>query len=90
MAKWLANNPDVLILDEPTIGVDIGAKTEIIDVIRELADSGKAIIVISSELPELLALSDRVIAMHDGGVVKEMKRQEIHSEEDLQYAIQGY
>lgn len=90
LAKWLANNPDVLILDEPTIGVDIGAKTEIIDVIRELADSGKAIIVISSELPELLALSDRVIAMHDGGVVKEMKRQEIHSEEDLQYAIQGY
>lgn len=90
LAKWLANNPTVLILDEPTIGVDIGAKTEIIDLVRELADSGKAIVIISSELPELLALSDRVIAMHDGEIVKELKRTEIHSEEELQHAIQGY
>ncbi|MDE3838879.1 sugar ABC transporter ATP-binding protein [Bacillus methanolicus] len=90
LAKWLANDPDVLILDEPTIGVDIGAKTEIIDIIRELADSGKAIIVISSELPELLAVSDRVIVLHEGKVVKELKRKEINSEEELQHAIQGY
>jgi ribose transport system ATP-binding protein len=90
LAKWLANDPDVLILDEPTIGVDIGAKTEIIDIIRELADSGKAIIVISSELPELLAVSDRVIVLHEGKVVKELNRKEINSEEELQHAIQGY
>ncbi|RFU60051.1 sugar ABC transporter ATP-binding protein [Bacillus sp. V59.32b] len=90
LAKWLANDPDVLILDEPTIGVDIGAKTEIIDIIRELADSGKAIIVISSELPELLAVSDRVIVLHDGRAVKELNRREIHTEEELQHAIQGY
>lgn len=90
LAKWLANDPDILILDEPTIGVDIGAKTEIIDIIRELADNGKSILVISSELPELLAVSDRVIVMHEGRVVKELKRKEIYSEEVLQHAIQGY
>jgi ribose transport system ATP-binding protein len=90
LAKWLANDPDILILDEPTIGVDIGAKTEILEIIRELADSGKAVIVISSELPELLAVSDRVIVMHEGKVVKELNRKEIHTEEELQHAIQGY
>ncbi|MDQ0246270.1 ribose transport system ATP-binding protein [Bacillus fengqiuensis] len=90
LAKWLANDPTVLILDEPTVGVDIAAKTEIVDVIRELADSGKAILVISSELPELLALSDRVLVMHEGKIIKEMKRREINSEEELQHAIQGY
>ncbi|MCC3359183.1 sugar ABC transporter ATP-binding protein [Bacillus sp. REN16] len=90
LAKWLANDPDILILDEPTIGVDIGAKTEIVEIIRELADNGKAILVISSELPELLAVSDRVLIMHEGRILKEMKRKEIDSEEALQHAIQGY
>lgn len=90
LAKWLAAEPDVLLLDEPTIGVDIGAKIEIIDIIREMAANGKAILVVSSELPELLALSDRVLVMHDGRIKREMKRKEIQSEEELQYAIQGY
>lgn len=90
LAKWLANDPTVLILDEPTVGVDIGAKSEIIDVIRELADSGKAILVISSELQELLAMSDRVVIMHEGTIFKELDRKEIDTEEDLQYAIQGH
>ncbi|WP_020619776.1 sugar ABC transporter ATP-binding protein [Paenibacillus daejeonensis] len=90
LAKWLANHPEVLLLDEPTIGVDIGAKTEIVDIIRELAESGKAILVVSSELQELLALSDRVLIMHEGRMGKSMKRQDIESEEGLQYAIQGY
>ncbi|WP_394186111.1 sugar ABC transporter ATP-binding protein [Metabacillus halosaccharovorans] len=90
LAKWLANNPTVLLLDEPTIGVDIGAKTEIIDIIREMANNGKAILVISSELPELLAMSDRVLIMNEGKVKKEMKRMEIKSEEDIEYAIQGF
>ncbi|WP_409304110.1 sugar ABC transporter ATP-binding protein [Peribacillus sp. SCS-155] len=90
LAKWLASDPDVLILDEPTIGVDIGAKTEILDIIRELADAGKAIVVISSELPELLAVSDRVIVMQEGRIVKELNRRDIHTEEDLEHAIQGY
>ena len=90
LAKWLANHPTVLLLDEPTIGVDIGAKTEIIDIIRELAVNGKAILVISSEIPELLAMSDRVLVMHQGKIKKELQRTEIKSEEDLQYAIQGF
>jgi len=90
LAKWLANEPTVLLLDEPTIGVDIGAKTEIIEIIREMADSGKGIIVVSSELPELLALSDRVIVLHEGRVSKELSRKDIQSEEELQYAIQGF
>lgn len=90
LARWLANDPTVLLLDEPTIGVDIGAKTEIIEIIRQMANSGKAILVVSSELPELLALSDRVIVMHEGRVIRELKRKEIQSEEELQYAIQGF
>lgn len=90
LAKWLANDPDVLLLDEPTIGVDIGAKTEIIDIVREMAENGKAVLVVSSELPELLALSDRVLIMHEGRIIKELQRQDIHTEEELQYAIQGY
>ncbi|TMV18315.1 sugar ABC transporter ATP-binding protein [Paenibacillus thermoaerophilus] len=90
LAKWLANDPDVLLLDEPTIGVDIGAKTEIIDIVRELAASGKAILVVSSELPELLALSDRLLIMHEGSIKREIRRKDIQSEEELQYAIQGY
>lgn len=90
LAKWLANDPDVLLLDEPTIGVDIGAKTEIIDIVREMAESGKAVLVVSSELPELLALSDRVLIMHEGRLIKELLRQDIQTEEELQYAIQGY
>jgi ribose transport system ATP-binding protein len=90
LAKWLANDPTVLLLDEPTIGVDIGAKMEIIDIIRAMAETGKAILVVSSELPELLALSDRVVVMHDGEIKKELKRREITSEEELQYAIQGF
>lgn len=90
LAKWLGNEPEVLLLDEPTIGVDIGAKSEIIAIIRELAATGKAVLVVSSELPELLALSDRVLIMHEGRIHKEIARKDIETEEELQYAIQGY
>mgnify|MGYP001264852878 CR=1 FL=1 len=89
IAKWLAIEPDILILDEPTIGVDIGAKTEIVKIIREFADSGKAVIVISSELVELLAVSDRLLVMHQGEVRKQLRRQQIRNEEELQHAIQN-
>lgn len=90
IAKWLANDSDILLMDEPTIGVDIGAKTEIIYRIRELADKGCAIIFVSSELNELLAVADRIIILKDGEVIKEMNRKSIDSEEVLQRAIQGY
>jgi ribose transport system ATP-binding protein len=89
IAKWLADSPDVLILDEPTIGVDIGAKTEIVKMIREFADSGKAVIVISSELVELLAVSDRILLIQHGEITKQIRRQDIQTEEELQYAIQS-
>lgn len=89
LAKWLANEPNILILDEPTNGVDIGSKSEIIEIIRELADQGKSIIVISSELAELLAISDRIITMRNGKVTGELQRKEIETEEDLEHAIQS-
>lgn len=66
IARWLLHDPDILILDEPTRGIDVGAKSEIYNLIFDLAQKGKAVIVVSSELPEILGLSDRVIVMHDG------------------------
>ena len=89
IGKWLATEPDILILDEPTAGVDIQAKTEILGVIRALADRGKGIIVISSELVELLAVSDRLLVLRDGHVVREIDRREIRTEEELHRAVQG-
>ena len=89
IAKWLGTDPDVLIMDEPTAGVDIGTKVEIVSIIRELADSGKGVIVISSEFPELLAVSDRVLVMRNGAIVKELKRTDIPDEESLQLAVLG-
>ena len=89
IAKWLGTDPDILILDEPTAGVDIGTKSEILDMIRELASAGKAVIVISSEYPELLAVSDRVLVLKDGSVIRDIPRSEIADEEYLQLAVQG-
>lgn len=74
ISKWLANDPKVLILVEPTRGVDIGAKTEIYGVIRELAEKGMGIILISSDMPETLGLSDRILVMQRGTIVKEHLR----------------
>jgi ribose transport system ATP-binding protein len=89
LAKWLGTEPDVLIMDEPTAGVDIGTKTEILTIIRELAQRGKAIVVISSEYSELLALSDRVLIMRSGRLVQEIARADLPDEEALQLAVQG-
>jgi len=89
IAKWLGTEPEVLIMDEPTAGVDIGTKTEILTMIRNLAEEGKAVIVISSEYAELLAVSDRVLILRDGAVQQELARQDIADEESLQHAVQG-
>jgi ribose transport system ATP-binding protein len=67
-AKWIYTNPRVLILDEPTRGVDVGAKKEIYNIINELAAEGVAVILVSSELPEVLGMSDRIMAIHEGKV----------------------
>lgn len=72
LSKWLFANPEILILDEPTRGIDVGAKYEIYTIIRDLAESGKSIIVISSEMPELLGITDRIYVMNEGRFVGEM------------------
>ena len=89
IAKWLGVEPHILIMDEPTAGVDIGTKGEIVSMIRAFADQGNSVIIISSELPELLAVSDRVLILRDGRVDREVDRADIHQEEDLHHAIQG-
>jgi ribose transport system ATP-binding protein/rhamnose transport system ATP-binding protein len=72
LAKWLATRPRVLLLDEPTKGVDVGAKFEIHETIRALADEGLAVLVASSDLPEVLALTDRIVVMRQGHTAGEL------------------
>jgi D-xylose transport system ATP-binding protein len=76
LAKWLLTNPRVLFLDEPTRGIDVGAKQEIYAEINRLASKGLAIVLVSSELPEVLGLSDRVLVLHEGRVTGEFRREE--------------
>ncbi|MFV0429751.1 MAG: sugar ABC transporter ATP-binding protein [Arachnia sp.] len=89
IAKWLGVGPDVLVMDEPTAGVDIGTKSEIVRIVRELASNGKGIVVISSEYPELIAMCDRFLIMRDGRVVESINAADIASEVDLEMAVQG-
>jgi ribose transport system ATP-binding protein len=89
IAKWLGTEPAVLIMDEPTAGVDIGTKSEILATIRSLADEGLAVLVISSEYPELLAVSDRVVVLREGAVHRQLDRADIPDENTLQLAVQG-
>ena len=77
LAKWLAAAPKVLILDEPTRGIDIGAKREIYRLIREMANSGTAVIVVSSEIPEVIGMADRVYVMNEGQMVGELQQNEL-------------
>jgi methyl-galactoside transport system ATP-binding protein len=76
ISRWLANDPDVLIMDEPTRGIDVGAKHEIYEIMNELASQGKAIIMISSEMPELLGMSDRICVMCNGKLTGELEKPE--------------
>lgn len=89
IAKWLMVNPRVLILDEPTRGIDVGAKSEIYRLINQLAHDGVAIIVISSELPEILGVSDRIITMHEGHKTGELVTAETTSKEVMEFALGG-
>jgi rhamnose transport system ATP-binding protein len=82
LGKWLANQPKLLILDEPTRGIDVGAKAEIHRIMVELAGQGLAILMISSELPEVLGMSDRVLVMREGRIVGEFSRVEATQEAD--------
>jgi len=86
LSKWLALDPKVLILDEPTRGIDVGAKHEIHEILRNLANQGIGIIIISSELPEILGISDRILVMHQGKIVRELMDKEANEELIMQYA----
>jgi putative multiple sugar transport system ATP-binding protein len=86
LSKWLFTGPKVLILDEPTRGIDVGAKYEIYSIINELADEGRGVLVISSEMPELLGLCDRIYVMNEGRFVGEFQREEA-SQEAIMRAI---
>jgi rhamnose transport system ATP-binding protein len=88
LGKWLATNPSVLILDEPTRGIDVGAKAEVHRIISDLAAGGLAIILISSELPEVLAMADRVIVLHEGRVTGTFARSEA-TQERVMFAATG-
>ena len=80
IGKWLLTNPKVLLLDEPTRGIDVGAKAEVHRVIVELAQSGLAVLMVSSDLPEVLALSDRVLVMRGGQIVSTFDRKDATAE----------
>ena len=87
VAKWLYSNSDVLILDEPTRGIDVGAKFDIYCLMNELTEQGKAIIMISSELPEVLGMSDRVLVMHGGQIKGELSGEDMTAEKVMKLAI---
>ncbi|MGE8355659.1 MAG: ATP-binding cassette domain-containing protein, partial [Microvirgula sp.] len=88
LAKWLAIRPRVLILDEPTRGVDIGGKAEIYHIINQLASDGVAIVMISSELPEVLSMSDRILVMHEGRIAADLDAQTA-TQERIMHAATG-
>ncbi|MEG1991971.1 MAG: sugar ABC transporter ATP-binding protein [Acetivibrio sp.] len=86
ISRWLANNPDILIMDEPTRGIDVGAKYEIYQIMVDLAKQGKAIIMISSEMAELIGMSDRIVVMCDGRITGEVSDEEATQENIMQFA----
>ena len=87
LARWLLTEPEILILDEPTRGIDIGVKAEFYDMIGDLAEAGRAILLISSELPELLSLCDRILVMSEGRLMAEIPREKATQENVMQAAV---
>ncbi len=89
IAKWMTTKPDIIIFDEPTKGIDVGAKAEIYRLMEDMAADGKAIIMVSSELPEVIGMSDRVIIMREGRMVGELNRNDLNEESILHFAMEG-
>ena len=89
IARWLNTNPEILLLDEPTRGIDVGAKYEIYSIINELASAGKSIIMISSEMPELLGMSDRIMVMSNGYMSGILDAHEATEEKIMELATAG-
>ncbi|KON66754.1 D-ribose transporter ATP-binding protein [Peribacillus butanolivorans] len=89
IAKWIGTSPKVLIMDEPTRGIDVGAKREIYELMNELTERGIAIIMVSSELPEIVGMSDRILVVHEGKIAGELKKQEVTQEKIMALATGG-
>lgn len=86
IARWIANHPEILLCDEPTRGIDVGAKAEVYAILRKIARQGIGIVMVSSELPELLALCDRIIVMHEGKITGQLMREEASETAIMRYA----
>ena len=89
LAKWMFTDPDILILDEPTRGIDVGAKYEIYCIINDLVKEGKSVVMISSELPEVLGMSDRIYIMNEGRFVGELNADEASQERIMASILQS-
>lgn len=87
IAKWVQANCDIIIFDEPTRGIDVGAKAEVYAVMKELADAGKCVIMVSSELPETLGICDRIIVMREGEIMADMVNDHLSEEDIVRYAV---
>jgi ABC-type sugar transport system ATPase subunit len=86
LAKWLLTQPKVLFLDEPTRGIDVGAKVEIYNIMNDLVDQGVCVVMVSSELPEVLGMSDRILVIHEGRLTGALSREEATQEKVMRYA----
>jgi putative multiple sugar transport system ATP-binding protein len=89
LSKWILTNPDLLILDEPTRGIDVGAKYEIYTIINQLVEEKKGILMISSELPELLGMCDRIYVMNEGRITGEVHKADANQETLMKYMTKG-
>ena len=89
LAKWMFAEPDIMLLDEPTRGIDVGAKYEIYCIINDLAKAGKCVVLISSELPEVLGMSDRIYIMNEARIVGEMKAEDATQENIMAMILQS-
>jgi inositol transport system ATP-binding protein len=86
LAKWMLRDPEILILDEPTRGIDVGAKFEIYKLMVEMAKQGRAVIMVSSEMPELIGMCDRIYVMNQGKITGELNRDEFSQESIMKFA----
>lgn len=89
IAKWVGRHPEVIIMDEPTRGIDVGAKRDIYELMNELTASGVSIIMVSSELPEVLGMSDRIVVVHEGRIAGELLHDEADQEKIMTLATGG-
>jgi len=87
LARWLRLKPNVIIFDEPTRGIDVGAKSEVYHLMRNLADSGVVVIIISSDMEEILGVSDRIAVMHEGRITGQMERNKFNEETIMRLAV---